>query len=77
MFNDKEIIITDDEEMIITMVYSLSNTVIEKRLDCGLTWKDVLNEFIDMLNGVGYVIDKAKAEHYINSMFEYQTGDSK
>lgn len=64
----------NEEDIIISLVNEQSRTSIDKHIDAGSTWKEVMKEFVDMLNGVGYVIDKVKASDYIDEMFEEQTG---
>ena len=64
----------DEEEIIISLVNEQSRTSIDKRIDAGATWKEAMKEFVDMLNGVGYAIDRVKASDYIDEMFEEQTG---
>ncbi len=58
----------DDEEIIISLVNEQNKTYIYKHIDAGSTWKEALNDFLDMLIGIGYIIDKVKVEKYIENV---------
>jgi len=71
MFED---IVYDDTEMVVTLHNKEANTFVEKRISSGATWDEMLNAFVDMLTGVGYIINKVKVAEAIEEAFEGQTG---
>ena len=60
-----------DGKMTIKIDDRETNTYIQKTID-PTCWKDALREFVNMLNGCGYIINPIKAEDVFNELQDSQ-----
>jgi len=60
-----------DGKMTIKIDDRETSTYIQKTID-PTCWKDALREFVNMLNGCGYIINPIKAEDVFNELEDSQ-----